>query len=299
MDQPKLARILRLMTLLAGNVSYTVREMADLMHTSYRSVYRYMDILKECGYVIEKVHGSIYRLARAPKKYPDFSKIAYFTKEEAEIIGSLIDELDDTNNLKAGLKRKLVSIYDVSNIQKFTGKKGTSVTIARLSEAISGKKKVILKGYQSGSGTDRDRIVEPFALTFNYIDTWAYDLEDGANKVFKISRIREVEVLDDGWTAEKRHKKGYTDCFRMSGYKRYHVKLKLGNMAKNLMIEEYPMTQKHIRRSGSHWLYEDDVTSLKGVGRFVIGLADDIQIIKGEELKEYVGEFTENYCNKL
>ena len=303
MDQPKLARLLHLMTLMAGNVNYSVRELASAMHTSYRSIYRYIDTLRDCGFLVEKVHGSIYKLVKSPRQYPDFRKLAYFTEEEAQIIGSLIDELDDTNNLKAGLKRKLVSIYDVTNIKKFTNKKGTAVIIANLNKAITEKRKVVLKAYQSGSGTERDRIVEPFALTFNHIDIWAYDLEDGVNKVFKISRIREVEVLDEDWTETKSHKRGYTDCFRMSGYRKFHVKLKMGNLSKNLLVEEYPMSEKHIRRYGDKWIFEDDVTCMQGIGRFVIGLADDIQILKGEELKEYVGKFTEenlqHYTNAI
>ena len=39
MDQPKIERVLRLMTLMSGSVEYTVDELADKVETSNRSIY--------------------------------------------------------------------------------------------------------------------------------------------------------------------------------------------------------------------------------------------------------------------
>ena len=46
MDQPKIERVLRLMTLLTGNATYMVQDFARMMGTTSRSIYRYMDTLK-------------------------------------------------------------------------------------------------------------------------------------------------------------------------------------------------------------------------------------------------------------
>lgn len=46
MDQPKIERVLRLMTLLTGNATYTVQDLASMMGTTSRSIYRFMDTLK-------------------------------------------------------------------------------------------------------------------------------------------------------------------------------------------------------------------------------------------------------------
>ena len=50
MDQPKIERLLRLLRLLSGNVTYTVDELADRLDTSWRSIYRYIDTLKSAGF---------------------------------------------------------------------------------------------------------------------------------------------------------------------------------------------------------------------------------------------------------
>ena len=62
MDQPKLERMLRLMKLLSGNVNYTINELAERLDTTYRSIYRYIDTFKECGFAVEKLHGGVWKI---------------------------------------------------------------------------------------------------------------------------------------------------------------------------------------------------------------------------------------------
>ena len=59
MDQPKIERLLRLLRLLSGNVTYSVDELADRLDTSWRSIYRYIDTLKSAGFAVEKVYGNV------------------------------------------------------------------------------------------------------------------------------------------------------------------------------------------------------------------------------------------------
>ena len=134
-------------------------------------------------------------------------------------------------------------------------------------------------------------MVEPFSFSTNYIDVWAYDLEKHENRVYKISRIREVDILHDTWEHETEHKKAVTDCFRMNGSEEIPVKLELSIRAKNLLIEEYPLAEKDIRKVAGKWTLETTVRSLEGVGRFVIGLAADIAIINSTVLEKYVQNY--------
>ena len=50
-------------------------------------------------------------------------------------------------------------------------------------------------------------------------------------------------------------------------------------MAKNLLIEEYPLAEQDIRKEGDKWILETMVSGMEGVGRFVIGLAHEIKVI--------------------
>lgn len=288
------------MTILTGNASFTVQDIAQMMGTSIRSIYRYMDTLKGAGFVIERVDGTIYRCASLKRPYPDLSKMVYFSEEEAAIVGNMIDRLDETNVLKQGLKRKLAAIYDSTSVANYIDKKSNAINVQALVDAIKGKKKVILKAYESANSAEiRDRIVEPFSFTTNYIDIWAYDLEDGVNKSFKVARISDVEILNDSWTAEKLHRSQPIDCFRIHGHRPTKIKLLLSQRAKSLLIEEYPLSEKDIKKVRGKWVFDGYVSGMEGVARFVLGLAAEIKILEGESLREYIHEYDKDYIRNL
>ena len=292
MEQPKIERLLRLMKMMSGNTNFSVDELAERLGISYRSIYRYIDTFKESGFVVEKLHSNVYKLGKMPKSYVDLKRLIYFSEEEAYIINSLINSLDNTNALKTNLLKKLSAVYSSTNIANYTCNKESALSIESLGEAIKDRKKVILKNYESGNSHKvSDRLVEPFEFTTNMIDVWCYDLEKKENKVFKISRIGEVRVLEEEWSEEEAHRKSITDCFRMCGFEQTPVKLEMGIMAKNLLLEEYPLAEKDLKKEGDRWILETMVSDMAGVGRFVIGLAHDIKVIDSPELVEYIRLF--------
>ena len=294
MDQPKFERMLRLMRLLSGNVTYSIDELADRLEMSERTIYRYIDTFKAAGFAVEKLYGDIYRLTSLNDDTLDLSKLVYFSDEEAAIVNNMIDGLDNTNALKAGLKRKLAAVYDSTSIADFVAKSSNTANVHALSEAIKSRSQVILHDYESShSGQVRDRHVEPFGFTTNYIDAWCYDLEDGRNKCFKIARMGEVEILPTLWKEEQKHHLQPVDAFRIHGNNGMHVKLRLSQRAKNLLLEEYPLAEKSVHKKGSDWIFEGTIRGLEGAGRFVTGLATEVEILEGEELKNYVREYLE------
>ena len=300
MDQPKIERLLRLMRLMSGATYYTMLDLQNTLGMSERTIYRYIDTFKAAGFAVEKIRGNVPRLVTMRRPYPDLSKIVYFSEEEAYIVNRLIDSLDNTNALKQGLHRKLAAIYDATSIAEYVDKKSNAANIQALADAAKNKLQVVLKNYESShSGEIRNRRVEPFGFTTNYLDVWAYDTADGKNKRFKIARIDEVEVLDVPWMAEAEHNSSEIDAFRMSGTERHHVRLQLTLQAKNLLVEEYPLAEKNIRKNGDAYVFDADVCAMEGVGRFVIGLAADVVILEGEELKEYIRQYVAAHLSKI
>ena len=296
MDQPKIERMLRLMKMMAGNRNYTIDELAEKLGTSYRSIYRYIDTFKDCGFVVNKVRSNVYKLGKLPKSYVELKNLIYFSEEEAYVVNGLINSLDATNMLKANLKKKLSAVYDSTSIVKYVQKSEVAEHIEQLGEAIRTKKKVILKAYESAHSQEvADRFIEPFELTTNCIDVWGFDLEKQENRVFKISRIGKVCLLQDSWSNEESHQTSKTDCFRISGFTQTPIKLELSLMAKNLLIEEYPLAEIDLRHEDDRWILETNVSGMEGVGRFVIGLASDVRVIDSPELKTYIKTFVSNY----
>lgn len=301
MDQPKVERMLRLMQYLTGNVNYTLEELCEKLDMSRRTFFRYLDTFKSAGFAVQRIGEGRYRLATVRRADIDLSKIVYFTEEEAYVVNRLIDSLDNTNAMKQGLRRKLAAVYDATTIDNYIDNKENSANIGALSEAIREGKKVVLKDYSSShTNATKDYTVEPFKFNTNYIDIWAYDVSDGLNKRFKVARIGSVELLDEPWEHSAQHKDEPMDSFRIHGNAPVHVKLRLHLIAKNLLLEEYPLAEKEVYQdSEGIWYYEGNVRGMDGVGRFVLGLPAYVDVLEGEPLKDYLREQSDILNKKL
>lgn len=300
MDQPKIERLLRLMQYLSGNTYYTIDELSEKLEISRRTLFRYIDTFKNAGFAVQRINDGVYRMANMRNSDADLSKIVYFSEEEAFVVNGLIDALDDSNAMKNELKLKLSAVYEATNIKKYTINKGVSKTISNLALAIKNKKTVVLRHYSSSrSNTVKDYQVEPFVFTTNYLDVWAFDVNDKQNKTFKVARIGEVEVLEKEWANESAHQEEPTDSFRSHSNQAFHVKLKLTQVAKNRMVEDFPLTAREIIQDKDAWYYEGDVRSMEGIGRFVLSLPEHITILEGEEVRQYVRDKADYILNEM
>ncbi len=95
MDQPKLERLLQLMKMLTANNSF-VDEIADKLGISPRSVYRYIDTFRDAGFVIKKTNNCP-KLDKSSPYFKDISELIHFTEEEAYILKSAIESIDENN----------------------------------------------------------------------------------------------------------------------------------------------------------------------------------------------------------
>jgi len=293
MDQPKIERLLRLMKLLTANTTYTVDRLAERLGMSRRTVYRYIDTFREAGFVIKKT-GDCIRLDKESPHFKDISQLVHFTEEEAVILKRAIESIDDTNLLKQNLKRKLYSVYDNRILADTVVRGRDAANVHALLEAMGERRQVVLHGYSSQhSASSPDRRVEPFSFTTNYVQVWCYEHESDMCKLFRTSRIGSVELLPDEWTAEERHEEGFIDLFRMmSRTERCRVRLELGPLAYNLLIEEYPLAERETTPAGDgRWILDTEVAGYKGVGRFAAGLMDDIRIIGSPGLEAYLRDY--------
>ena len=300
MDQTKIVKILRLMKLLTGNVSRTIDQLAEEMGITPRSVYRYIDDIRDAGFVVNKLYGNVFAMGKVARGLSDFNKLVYFTEEEAYITAKLIEGIDNNNALKRDLQRKLASVYDSTSIANYIDNSSNAANIEALADAIKRKKQVVLKQYESAHSNEaKDRLVEPIEFTTNMIDIWAYDVDKSENRMFKVMRIHGVEVTDIDWGFTSNHNVRKPDVFRMTGNLEERITLQLSSRAKSLLIEEFPLAEKDLRREDGKWLLATTIHSVEGAGRFVLGLAAEIQILEGNSLCEYIRDYDQKYIQAL
>lgn len=284
------------MELLTSNVDYTIQELMERLETSRRSIFRYLDSFKSAGFTMKKKGNNIHKLLTHSCHKIELSQLIHLSEEEAYLLHNLLGALTSDCQVAINLEKKLTALFDATSVTEIIGNKVIGENIMRLRQAMDEKKQVTLIGYESGNTMSiSDRLVEPIRFSTNYTDVYAYEVATGITKVFKISRISQVEVSLTDWQHEDKHEIIETDCFRMAGKEDIPVTLKMTLKAKNLLIEEYPLSSKYISYDGQSWWFKGNVKDLAGVGRFMIGLADQVQIIEGQRLIEYKNNFVSKF----
>ncbi len=287
----KFDRQLRLMILLTQNREYTLDEICDRLEISRRNLYYYIEGFKENGFIVEK-KGQVYRLDKDSPFFKNITELVHFTEDEAVILRQVLSSASNTSVQIRNLKNKLDKLYDFDILSNVDVNKQTAKNIGAIYDAIKEHRQVKICNYSSPhSDTTSDRIVEPFLFLNGNEDVRCYELKSGMNKSFKVSRMGDVQLLDLLWSNESKHKQVYTDLFQFSGEERFPVKLRLGRLSYNILKEEYPKSEKYIsQESDEYWVFSTDVCSYKGVGRFVLGLFEDIKVLESPEFREYLKE---------
>ena len=70
-----------------------------------------------------------------------------------------------------------------------------------------------------------------------------------------------------------------------------HIRWQMSVMAKNLLLEEYPLAQRELKRSGNYWVLDADICNYAGACRFYVGLAKEIKVVESPEFEEFVQNY--------
>ena len=263
-------RCLDVIRSMAGDRAQTVEEIAKTLGTSTRNVYYLLKAMKDYGFSIRRYHGLYTLEARSPF-FLDIAQAVNFTQEQATYLFGLLCSVKENSPTVDALKRKLHYYYHVNDpvTTRFSRKDYRNLSL--LQRAVKHQLIVILHDYaSSNSQTMSDRVVEPYNFLGDDSDVYAYEIKSHKNKTFKISRIGSVEVLPDNW-------------FNTDQHRRFDL------VAYNLMQEEYPASYNLITPDGDkHWIFEADLANYIGIGRFILGLYDHIEVIDDDGLRQYL-----------
>ena len=291
MEHASIYRIFRMLEMLGSNVDYTTPELTERLDVCERSTFRYIETLKLAGCTIIKKDKNIHKLVKIPSEGIKLEELVLISSEEAFLIHRMLRSIAGECPLVYNLELKLAAIFDAICITEIVGNKSASENIKELKKAINNHERVVLMNYESGHTMQiSNREVEPYAFSTNYADVYAYEIATGKNKIFKVCRIGWVKPTCYLWEHEEQHEVISPDCFRMNGKESTSVTLKMTLLAKNLLIEEYPLSSRDLTYEDGYWWLRTNVKSMAGVGRFYLGLSDQIEILDSPELVSYIRE---------
>jgi proteasome accessory factor C len=282
--QAKLLRLFQIIAVLkAGH--WTIRQLAERFDTSERTIYRYINLLEEVDFLIEKDFENRYFIITSE----DDPSQSQFSVEELRLMKKLIQSGTDDNPLKNLLLKKLSLNSDIDSMPRLFLKARLGKFVDQLADAIRNKQQVILKNYHSAHSNEiRDRLVEPIHFGDNYQSIMALDTTDKVCKQFKLDRIGEVIAFNKPFSFESLHHKNQTDIFGFTGDASTWVILELSLRAYLLLREEYPLALPYLTKEEDHYLFNGPVASFEGVGRFTLGLIDEIRIKSPESFIDFL-----------
>ena len=288
------------MLLLIENHSYTIQDICKRMDLSRRNLYYYLEFFRDAGFIVEHVKP-YYRISKDSPFFRKLDATVHFTEDEAIAMRQILEQTGDQSLQVNRLKQKLDKLYDLEILNDVQLREQLGRNVSTLYTAVKSKLTVVLKNYSSPhSNTVKDRVVEPFLFMDGNREIRCYELESKMNKTFKLSRIGEVELLDLVWANEGKHKQMFTDVFMFSGEQQMTVTLRLRRLAMQILCEEYPQAERFVEPDGEdHWRVVMPVCSYIGIGRFVLGLFEHIDVLGDDGFKTYLKEKVNLLNNKL
>lgn len=300
MELEKFDRQLRLMVLLTQNRRLSVDDISRELHMSRRSIYRYIEAFRQMGFIVRKV-GTRYSIDHESPFFKNITERIHFSTDEAMTINQVLNSVLDNSPQVRHLREKLAALYDCKVLAKHGVDDHIAHNLSALYRAIQTECVAVLRGYTSPhSNQVSDRIVEPYLFLAENSEVRCYEIATGMNKTFKLARAKSVELLDLLWAHKDEHAPFFIDLFHFSGERRFPVKLLLGPLATSLLLEEFPAAEEQLSLcdDGRH-LLETDVCSFKGVGRFVLGLFDDVEVVDSPEFQQYLNARIKDLTKKI
>ncbi|MEY2923238.1 MAG: hypothetical protein RL108_1864, partial [Bacteroidota bacterium] len=197
-NQNRIYRVFRLIYLLKSSPAKSIKRLSESMEVSERSLYRYMELLVEVGFELQKDSSNRY--------YLNHDHVESFTKEEAEFISQSISSNQKNNPLIKSIRTKLVLLDEMNVASNEIVASHYSKVISQLQESIETKSQVLIIKYQSASTESvSDRLVEPVSFSSAFDSITAFEVESGMNKFFKIERIGDVQILDSLFEYTDKH----------------------------------------------------------------------------------------------
>jgi len=293
MEHAKMQRLLKMLLLLSGNRHYSVTELMEHFDMADRTVYRYLDTFEASGFLLSRREGG-YALQSDTPNYRSLQKLLHFSEEEAYILYQTQSSLEGSSPVKDRLVRKLNVLYDFEVFRRVNDPDQLEI-MHTLGKAIEGRKQVQITDYRSShSETITNRKVEPCVFIPDYVAVWCFDTVSHNCKQFRVSRMKGAVELSTAWQYESEHKVPYCDAFRMSADRDQpltKVEAVLSLKAYNLLIEEYPLAEQYIqKKQDNSYLLCIPVADFSGIGRFVMGLPGEIEVLAPEDFKVFLEE---------
>jgi predicted DNA-binding transcriptional regulator YafY len=315
MKPSRVSRVVKLLTTLQSGKKYDATDLANLLGTSRRTVFRDLKELQAIGVP--------YHYDPKTSSYtinPEFFLPPLdLNLQEALSLLVLIHKVRSQTQLPFTRSCLLAGLKIENNlppqIRQYcnTALRNISVrgaaqapmnlldtTFARLQEAVMKRRKVHMRYHSLFEGQLIELDLNPYHLLYNK-RAWylvGFSANHATFRVFKLSRIRQLTILDKCFVDE-----GDFDLDEFLGRawsmipegKIYHVKLKfLPKVANNVTEVRWHTTQKVAHHSDGSATVEFRVDGLGEISWWILGYGDQVQVLAPKRLRKRIARMAKN-----
>jgi predicted DNA-binding transcriptional regulator YafY len=289
-NQHKILRVLQLITLLKKEPAKSIRFLAGVLESTDRTVYRYLDLVKELGFELHKDHNNKFQIVGG-NEYQQIS----FSNEEVLLLRDLVMTTGKDNKLRDSLLQKIYLQSELAIQGNQILKANLGKMVEKINSSISENKRIVLKGYHSlNTQKISDRIIEPITLTDNYNSVCGFEIETQLNKYYNLERITEVIQLEEERQFHQLHQMDEMDVFGFSekNGQKFTIELLVSLRAYILLKEQYPKIESYITKeiNSEKYRVKIDVNNPKPITRFILGLKEDIEVVGSESFFKLISE---------
>ncbi|SHJ27970.1 Predicted DNA-binding transcriptional regulator YafY, contains an HTH and WYL domains [Geosporobacter subterraneus DSM 17957] len=315
----RLHRLLGIMMLLDSRGIMTAKNLARILETSERTIYRDIDILCEAGIPIYSIPGP-----NGGYSFMENYKINSNVLESGDALHLLLSSMgirpEKNTEMAQQLKNAVIKLENsVSKEHKeeiikakerffidsepWWGKRVENKNIDIIKNSVLNLKKLKVC-YKKYNGEVSERILRPYGAVVKNSEWYVIAFCELKNdiRVFMCNRIENIEVLDESFTIaesfslerfwENSKRQFVKQASSKTEHNAYPVKLKFYE-EKQQLLQGF-----HVHASikvGDTWIYDMDMISFQTACSVIFPLSSKIEVLEPAELREYIIQ----KCNKI
>lgn len=317
----RLHRLLGIIMLIDSRGIIKAKDLARILETSERTIYRDIDILCESGIPIYSITGP-----NGGYSYIDGYKINSNILESGDVVNLLLSSMgirpEKNSQMAQQLKNATIKLENSVAIEHkeeiikakerffidsepWWGKRIQNNNIDMIKKAVLDLKKLKIY-YKKYTGEVSERTIRPYGAIVKNSEWYLAAFCELKNDIrnFKCSRIENIEVLDENFNIDKdfvledfwkSSKQQFTTHVSLKvEHNTYPVKIKLYNKKENILEGFYVISSASI---GKCWIYDIDMISFQTACNVLFTLSDRIEVLEPLQLREFIIEKCNNILN--
>ncbi len=315
----RLHRLLGIIMLIDSRGTMKAKDLARILETSERTIYRDIDLLCESGIPIFSVSGpnggyafmEDYRINANVLESGDavnllLSSMGIRPEEDTQMAQQLRNAIIKLeNSISVEHKEEIIKAKERFFIDSdpWWGKRIPNKNVDLIKKSVLDLKKLKVY-YRKYAGEISERIIRPYGAIVKNSEWYlaAYCETKNDIRVFKCSRIESIEVLDesflmdDNFSLEQFWKDSKQQFIKHTSTKTkpsmYPVKIKFFEEKKDKLQGFLVLSSGKVHND---WVYEIDMISFQTACNVIFPLSDRMEILEPLELKKYIIE----KCKKI